>query len=137
MNKDTLIKRFRLRMGDFPVKGKDTHGNEITFPHIFSDSEVTDLLEMSMATLNGFMPTTRQIVWDEDAIRPYTDIIIHGAVVTALASRSLIERGREFTMTDTGISFTPPNMSDVLMLQWSTECHLYNEKLKDIRSYRS
>jgi hypothetical protein len=52
----------------------------------------------------------------------------------ALASQALIERGREFNITDNGVNFVPPTISELLNTQYSTLLTAYNERLKYIKN---
>ena len=64
-------------------------------------------------------------VWDngvtaEPAIYGiFAAIIIQGAVLLALAAQALIERGREFSITDNGITFQPPAVAEMLNAQFT------------------
>jgi hypothetical protein len=44
----------------------------------------------------------------------YGHIIVEGAFILATAAQMLIEAGREFTITDNGISMNPPPLSATL-----------------------
>jgi hypothetical protein len=52
----------------------------------------------------------------------------------ALASQALIERGREFQITDNGLNFNPATVSELLETQYSTLLTVYWEKLKMIKN---
>ena len=43
----------------------------------------------------------------------FGEILVEGATLYALASQALIERGREFQITDNGLNFNPPTVSRV------------------------
>ena len=43
---------------------------------------------------------------DNNFVEQFGEILIEGATLSALASKSLIERGREFQVTDNGLNFT-------------------------------
>ena len=64
----------------------------------------------------------------------WLDIITKGAVVWALYAGSLIEAGREFTITDNGISFTPPPVSDKMQSYASSLLQHYDTNLTEIKS---
>ncbi|GAF93973.1 unnamed protein product, partial [marine sediment metagenome] len=55
------------------------------------------------------------------------------AVLLALAAQALIERGREFSITDSGVTYQPPAVSDMLNTQYSAQLADYKEKLKMIK----
>ena len=52
----------------------------------------------------------------------------------ALSSQALIERGREYNLTDNGVSLTPPTISELLNTQWSTELTNHLERTKMIKN---
>ena len=61
-------------------------------------------------------------------------MLVEGAVLYALSSKALIERGREFQITDNSINFNPPSVAEMLSTQWSTELTHYWESLKYIKN---
>jgi hypothetical protein len=63
----------------------------------------------------------------------FADVIVQGAVILALAAQSLIERGREFTITDNGITYQPPQISEILNNQYGQQLADYKEKVKFIK----
>lgn len=119
--KDTLHAYFRARMGDKANK-------------VFPQDEVDVLLDSSMATLNGYLPSTKQLRWQDKDIERFSDVLVQGAVVTALASKALVECGREFVIKDDGAQYSPPQISNLLMTQWVTESRYYVDRLNIIRS---
>jgi len=54
--------------------------------------------------------------------------LVEGATLKALASQALIERGREFALSDSGISFIPPAISELLQTQFQSVISFHNEK---------
>jgi hypothetical protein len=71
---------------------------------------------------------------DSEITSHFQAIIVQGASLVALSSKALIERGREFTITDAGVSFVPPTVSELLNNQWNTSLVNHLEKLKIIKS---
>ena len=49
---------------------------------------------------------------DTTIIDQFHEVIVQGAVIYALAGKALIERGRENNLSDSGIYFTPPTVSE-------------------------
>lgn len=71
---------------------------------------------------------------DTQFIDQFLEILVEHATLYALASKALIERGREFTFTDNSINFTPPTVSEIMMSQYSALAAPYFEKLKYIKN---
>ncbi len=97
----------------------------------FSVDEIDLLLEGSLWAFNA-KPTFTAFLWDNLQER-WLDIIVKGAVIWGLYSQGLIEAGREFTITDNGISFTPPPVSDKLHAYASALLAHYEKELMDIK----
>jgi len=97
----------------------------------FTDDEIDMYLEGSLWAFNA-QPTFTAFLWDHMQDR-WLDVIGKGAVVWALYSQSLIESGREFTINDNGISYTPPPVSDKMQNYASTLLTHYTETLKEIK----
>jgi hypothetical protein len=66
-------------------------------------------------------------------IDQFMAILVEGATLIALASQALIERGREFQITDNGVNFNPPTVSELLQTQYSALLASYDTKLKFIK----
>ena len=70
---------------------------------------------------------------DTEFLRIFSEIIVRFALIWALASKALIERGREFQINDNGVSFQAPGVSDVLMTQYSNEYTQWKEHCELIK----
>jgi len=71
---------------------------------------------------------------DSDFVDQFLEILVEGATLYALTSKALIERGREFSITDNGINFVPPTVSELMMTQSNTLLTHYWDKLKMIKA---
>jgi hypothetical protein len=71
---------------------------------------------------------------DSAFVEQFGEVLVEHATLQALASQALIERGREYNITDSGVSFQPPTVSELMMTQYSALFTAYNEKLKQIKS---
>jgi len=71
---------------------------------------------------------------DDNFVEQFGEILVEGATLYALASKALIERGREFQVNDNGLNFTPPTVSDLMNTQYSTLLSHYWDKLKMIKA---
>lgn len=99
--------------------------------YAFSEDELDILLESSLWAFNA-KPTFTAFMWDNLQTR-WLNIIAKGAVIFALYSQSLIEAGREFTINENGISFTPPPVSDKIQSYASALLAHYEKELQDIK----
>ena len=100
---------------------------------IFTNDEIICFLISSLSGFNQYPHTTSFTFCDQAIQTIYSDIISQGAVLLALAAQALIERGREFTITDNGVLFTPPAVSEILNSQYAAQLGDYKEKLKMIK----
>jgi hypothetical protein len=71
---------------------------------------------------------------DTEILSRFHEVIAQHAVIYALASKQMIEKGRELNITDNGLGFTPPGVSDVLGSQYGTELTNWFEKVKLIKA---
>lgn len=102
--------------------------------NVFSNDELICFLINSLSSFNQIPHFTdfsfaHQLIYDT-----FADVIIQGAVILALAAQTLIEKGREFVITDQGVSYQPPAVSDILNTQYNTQLTNYTEKLKYIKA---
>lgn len=112
---------------------KDTLGNPIYQNcDIFSVEEMKAFLCSSLSDFNT-TPHVTDVHWEEDTVIQYRDVIVEGAYIISLGSKALIEKGREFVISDNGISYSPPQISELFNSQMSTLIGIYREKLKQIK----
>lgn len=135
-NINVLIKTLRARLdsrGKATVK--DEFGNDILIDcDIYSVEQLTSFLANSISLFNEIPHFTFYTFEDTEFIKIFHDVIVQGATLMALASKSLLERGREFQFSDNGISFTPPTVSELMNTQWGTELNNHWEKVKLIKA---
>ena len=60
--------------------------------------------------------------------------VFDGATIMALSSQALVEKGRDFTISDGGISYQPPQLGDFLSSHYSQWLTAYRERLKFIKN---
>jgi NhaP-type Na+/H+ and K+/H+ antiporter len=72
--------------------------------------------------------------FDSDIIRVYLEVLVQGALIQALSSKALIEKGRESSVQDSGLSYSPSQVSDVLSAQYTTELADYKDKVRYIKN---
>ena len=136
ININKLMKSLRARLNSSgKAKSADAYGNTIYVDcDIFSVDMLTTFLATALWDFNQ-VPYFTFFKFDEDEfVDQFGEILVEGATLYALASQALIERGREFQITDNGLNFNPPTVSELLQTQYSTLLSNYWEKLKYIKN---
>jgi len=136
ININYLLKALRARLkSSGKVRSKDQYGNQVFIDcDIYSTDQLVTFLADSLTLFNEIPHFTNFTFDDTDIIRQFLNIIVQGATLLALSSQALIERGREFQITDNGVNFNPPTVSELLNTQFSTELTNHMEKLKMIKA---
>lgn len=135
-NIDKLLKTLKARLNSSgKAKTTDGFGNVIYVDcDIFSVDMLTTFLANALTDFNQVPYFTFFDFDDTPIISQFHDILVEGATLMALASQALIERGREFSITDNGVNFNPPTVSELLNTQYSTLLTQYYDKLKYIKN---
>lgn len=101
---------------------------------IFSIEMLTTFACMALAKFNQVPYFTRFTFEHTEIIDQFYEVITNIAWLYALASQALIERGREFQITDNSVNFNPPTVSELLETQYANDLtHAYDE-LKYIKN---
>lgn len=134
-NINKLLKTLRARLNSRGLSKKVING-ETTYItcDIFSVDSLVSFLANSITIFNEIPHITFFTFADTQFVDQFHDVIVEGAVIWALASQALIERGAEYSITDNGINFTPPTMSELLNTQFTTLLTLHNDKVKFIKN---
>lgn len=135
-NINKCIKALKARLNS---SGKsvsyDSFGNQIYVNCDIYDIETLTTFIANSLTLFNEIPYFTNFDFDDSCFfAQFQDIIVQGATLMALSSKALIERGREFSITDNGVNFVPPTISDLLNQQHNTEMAQHYEKLKYIKN---
>ena len=134
INKIMQVVRRRLNSGGKAIS-HDAAGNEIYVDcDIYQVEELVDCICASLSLFNEVPYFTSFDFNDTEIIKIYLEVLAQGAVIYALSSKALIERGRESQVQDNGLSWTPPTVSELLNTQWSTEIANHMDKLKYIKN---
>jgi hypothetical protein len=136
ININKLMKSLKARLNSSgKAKSSDAYGNTIYVDcDIFSVATLTTFIATALWDFNQ-VPYFTFFTFDEDPfIDQFGEILVEGATLYALASIALIERGREFQLTDNGLNFNPPTVSELQQTQYSTLLSHYWEKLKYIKN---
>lgn len=136
ININKLIKSLKARLNSSgKAKSTDAYGN-VTYVDcdIFSVEMLTTMISTALWDFNQVPYFTFFQFDDANFIEQWGEVLVEGATLYALASKALIERGREFQLTDNGVSFNLPTVSELMSTQYSTLLTSYNEKLKYIKN---
>lgn len=135
-NINKLIKSLKARLNSSgKAKSADAYGNTV---YVDCDIFSVDMLTTFIATALWDFNQVPYFTWftfdDQGFVDQFGEVLVEGATLYALASKSLIERGREFQITDNGLNFNPPTVSELMQTQYSTLLSHYWEKLKYIKN---
>lgn len=135
-NINKLIKSLRARLNSAgKAKSVDGYGNTIYVDcDIFSVEMLTTFLATALWDFNQVPYFTFFQFDDDNFVEQFGEILVEGATLYSLASKALIERGREFQITDNGLSFNPPTVSEMMNTQYSSLLTHYWDKLKMIKN---
>jgi hypothetical protein len=135
-NINKLIKSLKARLNSSgKAKSVDSHGNVMYVDcDIFSVDMLTTFLATALWDFNQVPFFTLFTFDDDNFIEQFGEVLVEGATLQSLASKALIERGREFQITDNGLNFNPPTVSDLMNTQYSSLLTHYWEKLKYVKS---
>lgn len=99
---------------------------------LFKDHELETFLSFAVTTFNAYPPFTN-ITLDGPHAAMMAPYVAQLTVAYALAAKALPERGREFTQSDNGIYFDPPNISDLLDRQCERELYNFHQVIKQVK----
>ena len=119
--KDRAVAMTRVRLKDIDAKC-----------WAFSEDEVDLQLETSLSDFNAW-PAFTCFTWDT-LPENFLGVITLGAQVFSLFSQGLLEAGREFNITDNGISFQNPPISGYMQTTASTLLQSYTEMKEKIKA---
>lgn len=113
---------------------KDEFGNQIFADcDIFSTDQLVTFLATALSAFNMIPTFTEFTFEDSEIIRVFYAVIIQHAVLSALSAQQLIEKGREFGLTDNGVAFSPAGVSETLGTQFSAELGNWTDLISKIK----
>jgi hypothetical protein len=117
------------------VESVDAYGNTIfTNCSIFTDDELAWFLRCSLEEFNAMPHFTQFSFADQVIYERYGYVIVEGAWIIALAAQMLIESGREMSINDNGVAYTPPTLSATINNELSHFIGPHRENLKFIKA---
>ena len=124
---------FRLK-NQGKAKSVDLIGNTIYIDTaIYNQETLEAFIELSISEFNQTPEFTNYTIENGRFIDCFAEVLVEGAVLYALASQALLERGREFAIEDGGVYLDPPKVSEMLNTQYSTLLSHHWDKLKHIK----
>jgi hypothetical protein len=102
--------------------------------NVFSDEILACFLCQALSEFNMVPFFTNFSFADNEIKTTFSSLLVEAAYVVALASQSLIEKGRDFTISDGGISYQPPQLGDFLSSHYNNWLSSYRERLKFIKN---
>jgi hypothetical protein len=136
-NINRLMHCLKLRLAsNSKAKAQDANGNVLYIDcDIYTVEQLAGFLVLSLKNFNQIPSFTFFSFEDTRLIEFLTEVLVEGATLYALASQALIERGREFQISNNGISFNPPNISELLQTQYTDLLEHHDAKVKFIKEY--
>ena len=95
-----------------------------------------DLIEFICAGLSEFnaTPTITGFNFADQAVyTTFKDVITTGAMLQAWYGQSILEAGKEWTVTDNGVTINPPQISAAITNIYNSQLSDYRAKLKEIK----
>ncbi len=141
---NTLLKSLKARLrstGLKPVRDSfgaiefDAYGEMVMVEcDLFSDEILIIYLQEALSEFNMVPFFTSYNFADPIVYQLFASAIVEIAYIYAIASQSLLERGRDFTISDSGTSYIPPQLGDFLASHYSVWLTSSRERLKFIKN---
>lgn len=141
---NVLLKFLKARLNSTGVKPKvdefgafvrDVDGNIVEEEcNVFTDEALVVFLLQSLSEFNSTPFFTAYTFADRLIYTTFSNLIIEGAYVSAIAAQSIVEKGRDFTISDGGINYTPPQLGDFFQSHYSGFLSSYRERLKFVKN---
>lgn len=134
-NINKLLKALKARLKSAGIRSScDEFGNVIYETcDIFSTDELVTFLGTSIAAFNAIPTLTFYDFDSNDIVNLFFEPIVQHAMYQALAGQALIERGAEFQVSDAGLAFQPPTLSELLSTMYQKEMDNWYDKIKLIK----
>lgn len=141
---NVLLKFLKQRLrsvGKKPVRDingafvTDGYGEVVTEDcNVFSDDVMIAYLCQSLSEFNSTPFFTAYTFADPVIYTLFYQVIVEGAYVYAIASQSILEKGRDFTVTNGSANYQSPQLGDFLQSHYGTWLTSYRERIKFIKN---
>lgn len=134
-NKNKLVGLLKNRLQSAgKAKSLDAQGNTIYIDvDVYGQNMLEAFVDLAVSSFNQTPCFSFFTLEDTVFVDTFAEVLVEGATLYALSSQALIERGREFQMSDKGITFVPPSIAEMLNTQFSTILSHHWDKLKVIK----
>jgi hypothetical protein len=114
---------------------RDAYGEIITEEcNVFDNEILVTFLCQALSEFN-MVPFFTGYTFADPVIQTlFAQAIVEGAYIVAIAAQSLIEKGRDFTISDGGLNYQPPQLGDFLQSNYTTWLTSYRERLRFIKN---
>ena len=135
-NINQFIKGLKARLNSSGKAKRKNEFGDFVFENcdIYSVDTLVTFIATALSAFNEIPTFTSFTFEDSEIMNTFYDVIMQHAVIYALGSKALIERGREFTITDNGVAFQPAGVSEILSTQYGAEMGNWFEKVKLIKA---
>lgn len=135
-NSNSLLSLLKNRLqSSGKAKSQDANGNIVYVDaDIYAKETLESFIDLSISEFNQTPHFTNFTLENSRFVDCFAEVLVEGATLYALSSKALIERGREFQITDNGITFDPPAVAEMLNTQFSTLLSHHWDKLKTIKA---
>lgn len=130
-----------MRMLDERLSNKKSTPSNIWGDTLEGDSKVFSIerlmifLDMSLSDFNMVPKFTNFSFEDNHFVEVFSSLLVEGAVIYSLGSQALLEKGREYSTSGSGVTYDPPSVSDLLQNQYSQQYSMHWNKLKYIKKH--
>ena len=139
-----LLKHLKSRLrSDGKKPSRDEYGAFITDGYgeivmeecnVFSDEILACFLSAALSEFNMVPFFSSFTFADQIIYKTFSHSVVEGAYILALSSQALVEKGRDFTISDGGISYQPPALGDFINGHYQNFMTSYRERLKFIKN---
>jgi hypothetical protein len=101
---------------------------------VFTNDILVALLMQALSEFNSTPFFTNYSFADPLVQTLFSQVLVEAAYVFALSSQALIEKGRDFTISDGGINYQPPALGDFLSTHYQNWLTTSRERIKFIKN---
>ncbi len=113
----------------------DGYGQLVTEEcNVFDNDILATFICQALSEFNSVPFFTQYGFSDQIVQTLFAHIIVEGAYVFALASQAIVEKGRDFTISDGGVNYQPPQLGDFLQSHYGNWLSSYRERLQFIKN---
>ena len=100
---------------------------------VFEQDDLVEFLCSGLSEFNSTPTITGFSFADQAVYTTFKDVITTGAMLQAWYGQAILESGKEWTITDNGVTITPPGVSSAITNIYNSQLSDYRAKLKEIK----